>query len=755
MAEPGQSLAIETIMKMHSDMRRFVSSILVVATIVLSSTSCRNEQMPDTPQESVKRITVQASQAETRTAVIADGQDYKPTWKAGDWIKLFEFSDEGVIEGYSEDLTEDTPLLASFNVEFEDNQQGSPLQYVGAYSGNTQLVSVDDPDLGGLWAQAWGNNSAVPRWWLDGYIPENQRPRLDSFDPEADVMFSRMTEKETRPNENETIDLAFARVGSIAKITLKDLPAGERVISGYWTVGGSWQAWGDVLYDYTKGKIAIVPPESNGVDTDGILPDGMINFFFDGDVVPVVGEDRKVVIWLRVLSGELSDHFSISVETEDSSGQKHEYKKEVDLASKGRSIIFDEGGITEFTVGMDAVDPGTPTEPNIHDYITFSEETLMYFPELASDHPVIRIPRKEFDMSFEWYRFSYSDDIPSVELDGGNGAYGARFIDEDNPNASWEDTWLFVGWNSSRGMCIYPRSRSNWLRSGKMVFSTNETYQNGYPTFEVPVEEYYVPTLKKNGIPVHNNESLMMYPGEAPAVITVEIPKWMTVESHYWTIYDQDGIASFSDETDDSDEYYTRYSRTVSIDPTLPYGSCRVVFISYLSYEHMTSVGIQQMGYSVDCGINIFPFHIYDQNENNLTSSYLYLKRGDRLTLEPRFYGISADQIEDVMWYDDSGWYEVPGTDEWEYDPERSILNLSYNSAAPYKAEITVKDNAEGEGHVSCWVKLVGEEDYNWDVSLSIYLKNSSATVSHAPSVPKYTATKDRPLSKHSPLILK
>ena len=397
----------------------------------------------------------------------------------------------------------------------------------------------------------------------------------------------------------------------------------------------------------------------------------------------------------------------------------------------------------------------SPAAPNIHDYITFSEETLMYFPELASDHPVIRIPRKEFDMSFEWYRFSYSDDIPSVELDGGNGAYGAHFVDDDNPNASWEDTWLFVGWNSSRGMCIYPRSMSNWLRSGKMVFSTNEIYQGGYPTFEVPVEEYYVPTLKKNGIPVHNNESLMMYPGEAPAVITVEIPKWMTVESHSWTIYDQDGIASFSDETDDSDEYYTRYSRTVSIDPTLPYGSCRVVFNSYLSYEHMTSVGIQQMGYSVDCGINIFPFHIYDQNDNNLTNSYLYLNRGDRLILEPRFYGISADQIEDVMWYDDSGWYEVPGTDEWEYDPERSILNLSYNSAAPYKAEITVKDNAEGEGHVSCWVKLVGEEDYNWDVSLSIYLKNSSATVSHAPSVPKYTATKNRHLRKHSPLILK
>ena len=134
----------------------------------------------------------------------------------------------------------------------------------------------------------------------------------------------------------------------------------------------------------------------------------------------------------------------------------------------------------------------------------------------------------------------------------------------------------------------------------------------------------------------------------------------------------------------------------------------------------------------------------------------MYLKRGDRLTLEPRFYGISADQIDDVIWDNDSGWYETePGTDEWAYDPERSILDLSYNSTAPYKAELTVKSNAEGEDYVYCLVKLVGEEDYNWDVSLSIYIKNSSATVSQAPSVPKYAVTKDRHLRKHSPLVLK
>lgn len=535
---------------------------------------------------------------------------------------------------------------------------------------------------------------------------------------------------------------SFKSIGAVLKVSVSNVPedacylrfsAGEENISGR-----------VFITDGPTGKEIKV----DNFDPECWSNQNYIDFHFwesDANDDPVSLAETNMVFYLPLPVGTYHS-FTFDFRGFDESGMGYSIiSKSAQMGGSGLQVKRNDIIVVP-TLTLPAA---APAEPNIHDYITFSDETLRYFPELASDHPVIRIPRKEFDMSFEWYRFSYSDDIPSVELDGGNGAYGAHFVDDDNPNASWEDTWLFVGWNSSRGMCIYPRSMSNWLRSGKMVFSTNETYQNGYPTFEVPVEEYYVPTLKKNGIPVHNNESLMMYPGEAPAVITVEIPKWMTVESHDWTIYDQDGIASFSDETDDSDEYVTRYSRTVSIDPTLPYGSCRVVFNSYLSYEHMTSVGIQQMGYGVDCGINVFPFHIYDQNDNNLTNSYLYLNRGDRLTLEPRFYGISANQIEDVMWYDDSGWYEVPGTDEWEYDPERSILNLSYNSAAPYKAEITVKDNAEGEGHVSCWVKLVGEEDYNWDVSLSIYLKNSSATVSHAPSVPKYTATKNRHLSKY------
>ena len=169
----------------------------------------------------------------------------------------------------------------------------------------------------------------------------------------------------------------------------------------------------------------------------------------------------------------------------------------------------------------------------------------------------------------------------------------------------------------------------------------------------------------------------------------------------------------------------------------------------------MTNAGILKMCYGVDGSINLFPIHIYDQNDNNLTSSYLYLKSGDKLILEPRFYGISVDQIEEVEWYTDSGWYEISGTEEWGFDSELCILDLTYDSEAPYKAELTVKNNAEGEDRVYYWIKLAGVDDYYPEVSFGLYIRNTSATVSYAPSVLQNAATMDRNLRRLSPLVYK
>lgn len=487
---------------MLSDMRWVVFPIMVVAAIALSSTACRNEQIPDTPQESVHRITVQASHADTRTAVVADGQGYKPTWMEGDWIHLFEFFEGGVNWGESKELGSTQASVTSFDVLFKENAPQGPIQYVGAYSPNVDIASVNDENLGDSWAQAWGNNSPVPSWWLFGYIPENQHPRLESFDPDADVMFSQMIESQTRP---ESINLAFARVGSIAKITLKDLPAGERVLWGYLTVGPSWKPWGGLVYDYTKGKIAILPPESDGHDTDGILPDEMINFLFDRDVVPVVGNDGNAVIWMRVLSGELSDHFSVTVYTEDSSGQEHEYVKEVDLVSRGRSIVFEEGGITEFTVGMEAVDPGT-----IHDHITFSEETLMFFPELENEQPIVRIPKDFGGDNNAGFRFPFFFEGKD------EWTVSCSFNEDDVP-------WLEVI-EEDYGVYLQASSHYLYTQTATLICSNPDMPS----PIEIPVVGFNIVTMKRDGEVYNWHYETDLMTGQSTTISAdIQLPGWM------------------------------------------------------------------------------------------------------------------------------------------------------------------------------------------------------------------------------------
>ena len=333
-------------------MRQSVFSMMAVVAISLCLAACQHEQMPETPQESVRKISVRATQADTRTAVIVDGQGYHPTWTEGDWISLYEFSDAGVASGESNGLganVEDFQHVTTFDVDFEGDPQGSSFYYVGAYSTCVgKVYSGIDEDYDDLWAQAWGETPETPRWGLVGWIPERQEPLLDSFDPKADVMFSQKTpESQQRPDE---ISLAFARVGSIAKITLKGLPKNDRVLWGRLTYGPSWNACNIFVYDPTIGQIAVAPPDEE--------IDPVIEFFFKSDDYPdlpelTVGDDQQAVIWLRTLSGTLTDHFSITVYTEDQYGNERVFVKDVDLESSGKSIEFKENGITAFNVGME------------------------------------------------------------------------------------------------------------------------------------------------------------------------------------------------------------------------------------------------------------------------------------------------------------------------------------------------------------------------------------------------------------------
>ncbi len=301
-------------------------------------------------------MTVHAGEAGTRTAIQVDGLTYHTNWSAGDQIDVAE-----VIQGnYSMDeksrpapyqieasdaLAADA-ATASFNITFADrtslaeNPTGGDFRYVGVYPSGS-LYSVNwTGDSQAEWESHWGDTSTPDHFTLLVNMPTSQNPTADSFDPNADLMVSQVVTSATQPNE---LSLRFARVGTIAKITLKGLPAGRTLESGTFTFPMTWPGAYMVEYDPTLGKTGLFNK-----------PSGLISFYPEGVTVDGSG---NAVLWLRTLSGTLSGWFKFDVTVNDGKGGKggepERYEKRVDLDALGRTIEFPESGITTFSVTLE------------------------------------------------------------------------------------------------------------------------------------------------------------------------------------------------------------------------------------------------------------------------------------------------------------------------------------------------------------------------------------------------------------------
>lgn len=443
-------------------MRHVVYSIMAIAAICLSIACQKREEVIDVPKDSVSKITVHATQADTRTAIFLDGQNYKSTWETYDSIYLLEASSTSSAynEGRSSEIGQ-VQEVTDFYVDFGDQADldGNRV-YIGAYPYASAIWSTGDADD---WEEAWGTTPDSPRWGLVGEIPIFQYPMPDSFDPGADLLFSKMVGPYSeRPSE---LEMSFARVGSIAKITLKGLPVGHIVGRGRMEFGDSWLATGYAYYDPmagegdSKGKVALMPFGSKLTDVTNCIE------FASKDIEVVEGEDGigKAVIWLRTFSGTLSDHFAITVETYDpdsDGGPWLKFEKEVNLEAIPASIAFYEGDITEFSVAMEASRP-----------FRFTDETIALFPELNSTNPVIRIPRDYYMYRDEELPVSFTSLANSCEV------YLADMGEEE---------WLNLSWDNIGNYYLYKAYDYRWTTD--LHTATLQIYLDN-ELFEIPIVE--------------------------------------------------------------------------------------------------------------------------------------------------------------------------------------------------------------------------------------------------------------------------
>lgn len=329
--------------------------VLSIAGIILLaiSTSCHSEKESVEENPRTKTMVIEAGEPATRTAVQFDGSNYNVSWTMGDQIALAEVIEANftIEKGPSPEqvvcstaLPADTEL-ATFSVTLQDrtsleeNPQGDVFKYIGVYPpGGFYSVNWTGHNRA-EWEEHWGNTTMEDHAVLLVELPTFQRPTATSFDPAADLLVSAVVSSATQP---DNITMNFARVGTIAKITLKGLPAGKVVESGIFSFSEEWPGAYIVEYDPVLQKTGVFNKSSGQI------------VFNPQDVS--VNEQGEAVIWLRTLSGTLRNWFKFELTLTDGGkggGEPEKYVKRIDLSSMGRTLTFPESGVATFSVTLE------------------------------------------------------------------------------------------------------------------------------------------------------------------------------------------------------------------------------------------------------------------------------------------------------------------------------------------------------------------------------------------------------------------
>ena len=124
---------------------------------------------------------------------------------------------------YSEALEQDA-AAATFTVDLNttlSNPGGGKYRYVAVSPSNADYYWSDEAYYADCWSDADQSLPVHPVIGLQ--FPTVQCPTATSFDPDTDILVSKVTALESRADGN--IDLYYTRVGGVVKMTLTGLPA--------------------------------------------------------------------------------------------------------------------------------------------------------------------------------------------------------------------------------------------------------------------------------------------------------------------------------------------------------------------------------------------------------------------------------------------------------------------------------------------------------------------------------------------------
>ena len=308
-------------MTAYCSMKRSLRIFASVAAVVAMLTSCQKEQTKldtnSSPVVALGIFTVKADNVEpandsgTKTAFVDSDSPYVK-WLESDKINVWEFVD-GVENACFSTAQNGTHLsdggkTATFDISLNGTDPGgSEYRYTAVYpedavTGNSGTYSFE--------------------------IPANQTLTDGNFAVNADILIGKSIKIGNRISATSCLQIQFKRPGTVVKLTLKGISAGEKISVVKITAPSEQMIAGRCKINLSTGEIS-----------DKASQNGTNEITLDcGDAV-ATGED---VLCFRCLDGTWERGSSVSIKVETNVAT---YSKTVILP---KDYVFADGGLTKF-----------------------------------------------------------------------------------------------------------------------------------------------------------------------------------------------------------------------------------------------------------------------------------------------------------------------------------------------------------------------------------------------------------------------
>lgn len=316
-------------------MKKLYKYLLAVATVAMAFTSCSKDEISDPSIEAQKVTFTVTSDSDLETAPASrtefDEETGQMNWSAdGEALEVIQILGSEISHATTEAYTIEN-RMARFQVTFDALTGSEP--YDLTYSAVYPAVNYS------------GNTNDYTKFRIK--LPAAQTPTETGFDPNADLLLAKPETRTAQPVEGEELNFRFKRVAAIAKMTLKDIPAGEKLAKVELTASQPMAGYSRTnlktgeIYDIGYYKEETMTLTLNDRETTG-----------------------KDVIWFTSLPcvfGE-GDSFTVKAYTD-----KATYEKTVSFSTP-EAFKFVSGGLTRFGItGM------TRTENVVDEYVLLTD----------------------------------------------------------------------------------------------------------------------------------------------------------------------------------------------------------------------------------------------------------------------------------------------------------------------------------------------------------------------------------------------